>query len=689
LVERIVDRPLLWVVDDAHWLDDASSHLLGRIGIATREREWAIVATRTTPEGGFEFDGPLIELGALPDTVVERLVVDVTNATPLRPHTIREIVARAGGSPLFLEELLRSVRNAGEADELPETLEAVVARQIDALAPLSRRLLRYAAVLGRSFRSELGERVLAEQEIVLDGATSDELATFITLENGTYEFRHAIVRDVAYAGLPYRRRQALHLRAGDAAEALAGVDVEAAAEVLSLHFTLGGDHERAWRYAQIAAAKARDAFANVEAATHYRRALDAGRRLDRVTDLERAELYFELGDVCERAAMFDAALDAYRTATRIVADDPIRYVTALLKQAHAKERAGAFVAALRTVNRGLAMLEGRDDVDAGIRRAQLAASAATIRWAQERSRDALERAERAIAAARAVGERATLAQVLMIADFADFACHGLTTGERTREALTIFIDLQDLPHEAQARGNLGFLAACGARWNEAIEWCTTARDLFDRCGDAVGAGIATRNLGEMLVDQLRPEDAEPLLTDAARVLRSVGYNDGAAEAELQIARAWTLEGRYDEAEAALDRITEEMAVMGKTASEFETALARANLLLGRSEPAKALALLTRAEKAAGTEADQFVARLALARANATAALGDIDAAEAALALGLEAARERALPYEEAMLLVLADDIARQFGRPSDPSVRQAAETTLAGLGVRLRDRRAV
>src|SRR5262249_4047998 len=134
-------------------------------------------------------------------------------------------------------------------------------------------------------------------------------------------------------------------------------------------------------------------------------------------------------------------------------------------------------------------------------------------------------------------------------------------------------------------------------------------------------------------------------------------------------------------------VTQELAAMGKTASEFDAALARANLLIRRGEPAEALALLARAEKAAGVEAEQFVPLLAMARAHAPAAVGDVQLAASALAVGFEAAS--ALPYEDGMLRLLADDIARKFGRRVDPALRQAAETTLAGLGVRLRDRRAV
>src|SRR2546423_1336021 len=74
--------------------------------------------------------------------------------------------------------------------------------------------------------------------------------------DGTVEFRHHIVRDVAYEGLSYRRRRELHLRAGTAIERLVGDDTESVAEPLSFHFYEGRDYQRAWRYARVAGDRA-------------------------------------------------------------------------------------------------------------------------------------------------------------------------------------------------------------------------------------------------------------------------------------------------------------------------------------------------------------------------------------------------------------------------------------------------
>ena len=414
--------------------------------------------------------------------------------------------------------------------------------------------------------------------------------------------------------------------------------------------------------------------------------MEAARRLDDVTDDDRASLWAELGDAHVAAGEFGAAYDAYRHAYRLTPTDDVRRAAILLRLARARERAGAFVAALRNVNSGLKLLRGATEHDADKWRARLSSFAAMIRWGQEHNRDAVDRAERAIVMARAVDEREALAQALMVADVADLAVHGPGSGSRLQEALGIFVELGDLPGEAQARETSASSRRQASRWEEAIAWFTSAGAAFDRCGDVVGSAISTLNLGEILIKQFRSDEAEPLLVDAVRVLRSVGFSDGAAYAELQLARAWVDAGRYAEAEDALVRIADEFAAIGQVASRFDTMLTRAELLVRQADPAAAIELLARAEKEAREEAEQFTAcprssepprspRSATPKSQATCSRS-----------GCPRHGSGAMPYEEALLVKLAGEIADANGREFDPTLRRAADETLIGLGVRLRDR---
>ena len=80
------------------------------------------------------------------------IVAVATDERPLQPHEVEEIARRSGGSPLFLFELLDMVRATGSTEALPDSVEAVIAADIDRLSPSDRTMLRYASVLGAQLR---------------------------------------------------------------------------------------------------------------------------------------------------------------------------------------------------------------------------------------------------------------------------------------------------------------------------------------------------------------------------------------------------------------------------------------------------------------------------------------------------------------------------------------------------------
>ena len=145
-------------------------------------------------------------------------LIGAAAAEGLLQHEAAAIAGRAGGNPLFLQELVASSGAPGD-EALPESVEAVVATRIDKLQPGDRALLRYAAVLGASFSSELVGEVLADDsEASADSAAWDRLGEFVERDPytaGAFRFRHALFRDAAYEGLSYKRRGELHAKVGE------------------------------------------------------------------------------------------------------------------------------------------------------------------------------------------------------------------------------------------------------------------------------------------------------------------------------------------------------------------------------------------------------------------------------------------------------------------------------------------
>jgi tetratricopeptide (TPR) repeat protein len=453
------------------------------------------------------------------------------------------------------------------------------------------------------------------------------------------------------------------------------------ADSLAIHFSMAGDHERAWRYARMAADRAASAYANADAARLYRMALDAARKLPDVDAAERMRVWTERGNVCALADLFDDALAAYREAYKLVGGDPVGRAELLRLRALARERAGAFNQAIRELSAGSRLLVGIDTPEASRTRARLESFTAMIRFGQERYPDALEQGLAAAEAARSAGNKEALAQALMAAGLAQ-SFTGNGGAERMTEALQIYEELGDLSSEAMVRNNLGVGAFIEGRWEEALSWYEGAAAAKLKAGNPVGAASAASNCGELYAKQGRLDEAESVLRESIRVMRASGFHDGAAYAEIQLGRVLIGRGELHRADELLGRAGAELTHFGRKSSALEAALVQslAQLQLGRAE--EALALINNAEMAAGGASGYLVPQAAESRALALTALGRYDEAEARVADGLNDARKQGLKYEEGMLLQARVALQRAAGREPDPSEVEKSAGILKALGVR-------
>ena len=291
LLAVLLNEPTILCFEDTHWMDDSSGDLVRALARAAAD---AAVARVPDPAGEWRPDscstpsegGQRVVLEPLGRAATALLVSAATTSAPLPQHVADELVDRADGNPLFLLELLSALREGGDISSLPSTIEGLISARVDRLAAEDRARLRRVAVLGAGFHGEYLGAVDADDVPVEQ--TLSRLTEFLASDaTGWVTFRHALVRDVAYAGLPYRTRQRLHGQVADSMLANADDDADTDAALLSLHFFHAQRYDETWHYARVAADAARDVYANVEAAKLYVRALDAARNRGDVPDDER------------------------------------------------------------------------------------------------------------------------------------------------------------------------------------------------------------------------------------------------------------------------------------------------------------------------------------------------------------------------------------------------------------------
>ncbi len=442
LLASLWPAPTLVTVEDAHWMDEASSELLRYLAGAATEQRWLIVVARRAGDAGFVAPSTVslsIDLGALsPDDTLD-LVRLASRQEPLAEHRAAEIAERSGGNPLFLRELVAAAHGTGAGtEELPETIDAVITARIDQLDGDDRQFLRRVSVLGRSFAAALLPAVVDDVPTASDPQWVRLAGLLRRDEPDTVSFEHGLLRDSAYDGLPYRLRRELHARAGDAVRIRAGAHVEEQAELLSLHYLHARRFDEAWTYSLAAAERARALYANVESAEFYERALESGRHLEAVTPAQVAEIWEALGDARHRAGMYAEAARVYRTARRHAEADPIVQARLALKLAQVSGWLDRYSGALRWITRGLRLLEDVEGPGAGAQRAQLLAWYGRFCQEEGHHRRALRWAGRAVAAAEEVGELDALANALKVLDRATMELGRLEDPAHWHRALQLF-----------------------------------------------------------------------------------------------------------------------------------------------------------------------------------------------------------------------------------------------------------
>ncbi|OAF13844.1 hypothetical protein AYJ54_43240 [Bradyrhizobium centrolobii] len=231
------------------------------------------------------------------------LVRRVAGDKALPAYTVKEIVDRTDGVPLFVEELTKAVledyggrhgpkSKSISALALPATLQASLMARLDRLGLGAKQVAQTGAAIGRKFSYELLSAIAGGTERELQ----HELARLVTSElvfqrgmppESVYTFKHALVQDVAYSTLLHGDRQQLHARIAEAVEGCFPERVAREPEILAFHFMEARQIERAIGYWLKAGERAAQRSANLEAIRHLTRGLEALRTLPESPEWDR------------------------------------------------------------------------------------------------------------------------------------------------------------------------------------------------------------------------------------------------------------------------------------------------------------------------------------------------------------------------------------------------------------------
>ncbi len=475
-------QPLLLVLEDGHWSDTPTLLLLRHVGRAAGDARMLVLATFRDTEADVpaELSETLVDLrrseavtripiGGLTSDEIADFVRGVSGGGGSDlPELARAIAELTGGNPFLVTELWRTietgafslapagVRLTSPLAEVatPASVREVVSQRLNRLAPSTAELLELAAVVGPIFKLRVLEHASpgGGRELIagLDEAVHAGIVEEVSSTDLSYRFTHELVRRAVLDRLGAVRRAQLHLAVGEALELAYEDEIDRVLADLAHHYTAAAPiagAQRAIAYNLRAAASDDSALAFEEAAARLETAIDLGIDDPRA----RGETLLRLGNVRYRGGKYPDALTAYRAAAgiaRSLGDAELLARAAIGFEEACWRPAIVDEGALELLEEAVAALGEGDSplrvlVLAGLSRANVDQG--------DHARGALVR-ESAIEMARRVGEKRSLAQVLVLGHRA----RGTSTLEELLDQLTeardIGEELGDSEMIAQAMG---------------------------------------------------------------------------------------------------------------------------------------------------------------------------------------------------------------------------------------------
>ena len=309
ILEQAERQPVLFILEDLHWSDPSTLELLDLLMAQVPATPIMMLLTCRP-----EFDPPWrfrshltpIALHRLPRDQIALMIDRVTGGKTLPTEFIEHIVDKTDGVPLFIEEITKAVLESGQLHEIngqyrltgpgavvtiPTSLQDSLMARLDRLTT-AKGIAQMGAAIGRQFSYELLQAVSRGDEDTLQKELGRLVASELIYQRGvppqsTYVFKHALIRDAAYASLLRSTRQGYHQRIAEVLERYFPETAETQPELLAYHYMEAGLNEKALTHWYQAGQQAVERSANMEAIVHLTKGLEALKALP--DGLERSQ----------------------------------------------------------------------------------------------------------------------------------------------------------------------------------------------------------------------------------------------------------------------------------------------------------------------------------------------------------------------------------------------------------------
>lgn len=594
-------QPLLLVLEDLHWADDASLELLKFIlesllkapifilaisrsilpGPLTKNVEWAQQFL------GERYQHIQLQNLSLNDS--ERLLFQLLTIPALPENLCEQILQRAAGIPFYLEEILRMLIDAGAVQQIgdqwrltrgmesvvmnvPDTLQGLILTRFDRLTPIQRQILQVASVIGKNFSLPVLKGVLNFPD---PGEVDRSLSTLLEREfiqplassvNAEYTFRHVLMSDAIYSTLLRRESSRLHGQVGQVIEALYPDQLDGKAELLAHHYRWSPRLDRALHYSLLAGDKAVRNNVIDNARQHYEAALGL---LDQVehTVYQELSVHMGMGDVLVFSGEYLPARQHYEAAIQAcesIEGKPYIGERCALQRKIAKtfERQGDYDQALtflKEAQQTLAAAPQSLPVEA-------AQTLHDIGWICFRRANFKEARQLLLEALNLVEDSNAYDVIASIYNRLGGVEYSQGNWEQAagflRKSIAIRESIGDLVGLATSFSNLGLLEVEMGEFDSALANLTRSYELKTRLGQAEGIALALNNLSWLRVQRGELEEARQALNEALELVRHIGYSSLLRQTLKNLGELYLTAQEWDQASEVLNEIAPALLELG-------------------------------------------------------------------------------------------------------------------------------
>lgn len=541
---RAATQRLLFVLEDAHWMDPLSKDLLEMLGRAAQRLPVGLLVTQRPPDASLA-EG--LVLKDLPNSTIVRLehlsndeAAQLLKAKLARmfgpdvtpsPALLDLLIRRSEGNPFFLEELLNFLKDQGVSPDdpkaatsldLPSSLQSLILSRIDQLSESQKTTMKLASVVGRTFslHTLLGvnpsfrEKQVAED---LDSLGKLELTPIQSYEpEPTYMFKHGVTQEVAYQSLPFGTRAKLHNDIGLYLET-GGQDAKTEQlDLLAYHFDRSENRDKKRHYLLKAGESAQSRYANSAAIDYYQKLLP----LLKVE--EKVPVLVQLGQVLELVGKWREARDTYESALRDALElkDPRLEARCRSAIGELRRKEGEYVDALQWLEGAQKLHELVGD-EAG--QADVLHLSGTVNAQRGEFDRATALYERSMAIRRQQGDKRKIASLLSNLGIIAWYREDLNTARRLyEESLAIRREIGDRWSIANSLNNLALLLSDHGEF-------ATARGFLEEClainrelGDRWAISNSLSSLADVALDQGDFTAARAFLVEGTAISRELG-----------------------------------------------------------------------------------------------------------------------------------------------------------------------